>query len=98
MVATLEKARRLFSEDQPSDELAWVEWLSPLNTRLFSVDLYTLLGSEPTAKDVEEFFGAWKATAELDHAPEALEQIERNRRSSRFAPMDEWLNKRTATA
>ena len=88
-----EQARALFAEDDLPEELGWVAWLSSRHMRLFAVDLNAALAS-PSVDELTALFESWRATAELDHSPELQEQIERNRRSGRFAPVDEWLAKR----
>lgn len=48
-------------------DFGWYEWLSIANRATFT-------------RELNEFLEAWKATAELDHDPEVIAAIERNRK------------------
>jgi hypothetical protein len=61
--------------------------------RLFAVELNAAL-ADPAPEKLAALLDSWRATAELDHSPEAQETMQRNRTQGRFAPVDEWLKKR----
>ncbi|HEY4670303.1 MAG TPA: hypothetical protein VIH05_11055 [Tepidiformaceae bacterium] len=91
-----EKARELFSEDRLPEGFGWVAWLSPRNMRLFAVELNAALAN-PDQLALQALLDSWIATAELDHATEVQEAMERNRRGSFKAVDPEWLKKRLST-
>lgn len=92
-----ERARELFSEDRLPEGFGWVAWLTPRHMRLFAVELNAAL-ADPSPEKLAALLDSWRATAELDHAPEAQEIMQRNRAQGRFAPVDEWLATKRHTA
>jgi hypothetical protein len=90
--AVLKRAEAIFSEKLP-EEFGWVAWLTPENLRIFAGELLAAARRGDSDDDAHELLDGWQATAELDHSPEAQDQIERNRQSGRWAPVDEWIAK-----
>jgi len=95
--AVLERAEEIFAAELP-EEFGWVAWLTPANLRVFAGELLAAARRGASDEDVRELLDGWQATAELDHSPEAQVQIERNRQSGRWAPVDEWIAKQRDTA
>lgn len=86
MVATLDAAHvqsdavRLFQESAIPPGWEWIESLSPLNARLFAVELADGIKETVISGNVEALVtlvAEWQATAELDAAPEVLAEMQR---------------------
>src|SRR5665213_193017 len=88
-----ERAETIFTQDELPAEFGWIAWLTPSHQRLFAGEFYVAWKSNASESEIVELLDAWQATAELDQSPEVREQIERNRASTRWAPVDEWLSK-----
>jgi len=70
----------------------WVELLSPVNQRLFAVELADALKECTISGDVTglaTLLADWKATAELDAAPEVLAQVAKEKERH---PLTRFLN------
>jgi len=87
-----EEALEFFERPELPGSFAFYDSLSPVNQRLFAVELWGALSraliadpylSGPAPKFVE-FVEAWKATAELDSAPEVVDEI---RRPKEYRPL-----------
>ena len=86
----------LFKQDEPPDEIWWFGKLSPHHQRLFAAQLSDALKQCLITEDgraLEEMIGSWEATAWVDSNPEALADIERNRREGykNVRPIEEFL-------
>lgn len=74
-------AEQMFRTSDIPETFEFVERLSPLNKRLFVVDLWEALskvaisGDEECVRGLVETIEAWEATAELDAAPEVTAAI-----------------------
>ena len=90
----LDQAKGLFQTDELPEALGWVSWLSESHQRLLAGELYAALTAGESEGSVAELLDAWKATAELDHAPGVRDQLERNRTRNRWSSVDEWPGKR----
>lgn len=86
MVTTLDpeqaknEALGFFRRSQVPEGWEWVEDLSPLNLRLFVVELADALKEATITGDSSTLaclLADWKATAELDAAPEVRDEIAR---------------------
>ena len=70
----------------------WVEALSPVNLRLFAVELAdgveeaTITGDEAA---LAQLVADWRATAELDASPDVLAEVRREKSRS---PLDKFVN------
>ena len=79
-------AASLFREPGLPESFAFFEELSPLNQRLFSVELWGALSrvsisqNEQALAEFVELVEGWEATAELDAAPEVKEMLARPKR------------------
>ena len=93
-----ESVGRIFTQDELPEEFGWIAWLTPGHQRLFAGELYGAWKSGTSLSEISELLDAWQATAELDQSPEVREHIERNRASTRWAPLDAWLSKRKSIA
>lgn len=92
-------AEEYFTEDKLPERFGWIRWLTPSHQRLFAGEFYCLACKKGTSEaELLRLLDAWKATAELDHSPEVREQIERNRKSTRWASADEWMTRKKHTA
>jgi hypothetical protein len=98
MVATLVPAQlkrdavNFFRESDLPPRLAWIESLSPVHLRLFSVGLSDALKQATITGDegpLLEMIADWKATAELDGAPEVIERI---RQPKTRQPLESFIN------
>ena len=99
MVAVLPRnAERLYSDDALPDELGWIAWLTPSHQRLLLGELYAAWKGGSTEAELAELLDAWQATAELDQDHEARERLEQNRKSTRWASVDEWMQAKGRTA
>ena len=74
----------------------WVTWLSPSEYTLFVEELVQAGREKASQTTLSELLDAWRATAELEHAPDVRAQIEWNR-GRRFMMVDEWRAKQTRT-
>ena len=86
----------MFLEDKLPEELGWIALLTPSHQRLFAGEVYAAATSGSSPKEIIELIDSWKATAELDGAPDVLAQIERNR-SRQFLTEEEWRAGKQAT-
>ena len=69
---------QLWKSDEISDELRWLEDLSPLHYRLCLVDLYTAVSRACMTEDwepVENLIEDWEATAQLDANPKLTKHL-----------------------
>lgn len=75
------QAQALFQESTPTAEFEFIERLSPVHQRLFSVELWEALSrfqitaSERDLGDLVELIEEWEATADLDQSPDIVEYI-----------------------
>jgi hypothetical protein len=75
-------ALRYFREEEIPASIEWVAYLSPLNLRIFAVELADGLKQAMLSGDLTELVELledWEATAELDAAPEVLAEIQRRK-------------------
>jgi len=78
-------AERLFRESALPESFEFFERLSPLNQRLFVVELWDALSKiaisqeRDSAEALVHLISAWEATADLDAAPEVAELIRRKK-------------------
>lgn len=98
MVATLDpeqvksEAVDFFRKSQVPRGWEWVEALSPVNLRLFAVELADALKDLTLTGDADGLgclLAEWKATAELDAAPDVLSEVRRPKQRlslSKFVP------------
>ncbi len=68
--------------DLPED-FRWALWFSPENLRAFRGAISAALSEQLSDEAANEMLEDWRATAELDAAPEALAEI---RRAKEFQP------------
>ena len=85
----LEKARDSAAIADLPDEFRWVLWLSPGNLQEFQKAVSVALKSNLSDEQVAELLGDWRATAELDAAPEVLAEI---RRPKHYEPLSKFAN------
>ena len=82
-------AQLLFQQDEPPEQLAFFERLSPLNQRLFVIELHEMLFRatfvRPNEAEFLAFLEGWKATADLDQAPDVVEQLRKPKTYRRFS-------------
>lgn len=91
--AIAERARQLFTEDEPGQDFDWVGWLTPRHMRLFAVELAAALDCSDDAS-IQILLEGWQATAELDHSP-TLQSIIAANRTGHFQPLEApWLTPR----
>ena len=70
----------LFRESDIPESLCWISDLSPVNGRLFIVELSDALKASVISGDLSdllELLDAWEATASLDATPGVLEEVQR---------------------
>ena len=84
-----ERARALTRDATLPPEFAWVEWLSPSNLRIFGAEVSAALERGRSQAELALLLDEWKATAELDHAPEVRDHLARNA-DRQFESLDEW--------
>ncbi len=76
-------AQNLFRESAVPETFAFFNDLSPVNQRLFVIDLWHALSrsvidaSEGSIRDLLLLIEGWEATAELDSDPEASASLQR---------------------
>ncbi|MPZ98381.1 MAG: hypothetical protein GEU80_03415 [Dehalococcoidia bacterium] len=73
-------ATAYFREPELPAALGWVHSLSPLNQRLFTVELADALKTEVITGELDalvQLVEDWQATAELDAAPEVRADVQR---------------------
>lgn len=86
-----DQAEQLFRSADVPASLSFFEDLSPLNQRLFVVELWDALsrasisGGEDDFRVLVEVVEGWEATADLERAPEVLAEI---RRPKEYHPLD----------
>jgi hypothetical protein len=72
-------ATRLFEKEDIPKGLEWVAMLSPLNYRLFIIDLYAALAKAAINREsvdaLYELLEDWKATAEVDANPDLAARL-----------------------
>ena len=71
-------AVNFFRQSELPARWGWIESLSPVHLRLFSVELADALKEATITGDVQRLshlLDDWQATAELDTAPEIVERI-----------------------
>ncbi|MEX2100186.1 MAG: hypothetical protein WEB19_02120 [Acidimicrobiia bacterium] len=85
-------AEAMFRKSAIPNTLEFSERLSPLNQRLFLVELWDALSrlklAPPSRDDLRalvELIEAWEATADLDSAPEVAREI---RRKKTYRPVE----------
>ena len=69
-----------FREEQLPESLCWVDDLTPLQLRLFAVELADALKASLLAgdyRDIVTLIGDWEATAEVMGSPEIVAEIAR---------------------
>lgn len=86
-LATPEQTRRdaeqMFRESAVPESFEFFERLSPLNKRLFTIELWDALsraaisGDDESARGLVDLIMSWEATADLDSAPEVIDEIAR---------------------
>ncbi len=89
-----DEALAFFRESELPAGWSWVNDLSPLNLRLFAVELADAIKESVITGDEShllELLADWKATAELDAAPDVLEEVRRPKESER-RPLSDFLN------
>ena len=89
-----DEALAFFRESELPAGWSWVNDLSPLNLRLFAVELADAIKESVITADEShllELLADWKATAELDAAPDVLEEVRRPKESER-RPLSDFLN------
>lgn len=86
MLATLDpeqvpsEAVGFFRHSEVPESWAWVDDLSPLHLRLFAVELADAVKAATISGESTELVQLvreWQATAELDAAPEVVEEVRR---------------------
>ena len=88
-----EAAIAFFREEELPDELWWVAELSPLELRLFTVDLADALKQATITGDdgdLEFLIGDWEATAEVIASPEIVAAIERSKDPTGYRPLSDF--------
>ena len=75
----------------------WVTWLAPSDYTLFVEELVRAGGEKATQATLAELLDAWRATAELEHAPDVRAHIELNQ-GRRYMTVDEWRATQARTA
>jgi len=74
-----QRATRFFKAERLPKGFEWVEMLTPLNYRLFVIDLYGALAKvaihEESADSIVQLLDDWKATAEVDTNPELVAHL-----------------------
>lgn len=73
-------ALEFFRQSEVPERWSWVHALSPLNQRLFAVELADAIKQATITGDNEpliQLVAEWQATAELDASPDVLEEVER---------------------
>ena len=81
-----EDAADLFRHSGLPESFAFFDSLTPVNQRLFAVELWDALSrvsiseTEQALAEFVEIVEAWEATAELDSAPEVQEVLSRKKR------------------
>ena len=75
----------------------WVAWLAPAHYSLFMAEVAQAAMAKAPREEMAGLLDAWRATAELDHAPDVQKQIERNR-GLKFLTVDEWRATNPCTA
>jgi len=86
------EAVSLFQASQPPIGWEWVDNLSPVNARLFAVELADAIKEATLSGDIETLVtlvAEWRATAELDTAPEVLAEL---RREKQRRPLGEFVS------
>lgn len=71
-----------FRQSEVPENWGWVEMLSPLHLRLFAVELSDAIKHALISEDWSALIPLlkdWEATAELDAAPEVVEEIHRSK-------------------
>jgi len=85
------RAARFFQTAKLPKGFEWVDDLSPVNYRLFIIDLYQALAKvaihEATAESVLELLDDWEATAEVDAEPELAAKLQTPRSNKNYR---EW--------
>ena len=74
-----QRAIRFFKTESLPKGFEWVEMLTPLNYRLFVIDLYEALAKiaihDESADTLVQMLEDWKATAEVDTNPELVAHL-----------------------
>jgi hypothetical protein len=73
----LERARESAAAANLPDEFRWVLWLSKANLQAFTEALEDALVRDLSDDEVAELLADWRATAELDSAPDVIAEIRR---------------------
>jgi len=77
--AVKNRATRFFRAEDLPKGFEWVRMLTPLNYRLFIIDLYEALAKvaihEGSPDSIIQLLDDWKATAEVDTNPELVAHL-----------------------
>ncbi len=76
-------AERFFRKSDLPEALEWVSALSPVNQRLFAVELAAELEEATATGELDalsRLIEDWRATATLDDAPEVLREVRRRKK------------------
>ena len=72
-------AQKFFTKQELPEEFLWIEQLSPLNFRLFVVDLHNTLSEvlihKRDGNALRQMVEDWQATAEVDANPELSKKL-----------------------
>ena len=88
-----EAALKFFREEELPDALWWVDELTPLQLRLFAVELAdalkrsTLSGDD---SDIEVLIEDWEATAEVTASTQIVAAIERAKDPTGYRPLSNF--------
>jgi len=85
----LERAEAIFAPATLPAEFAWVALLSANHLRLFAGEFLAAARRNASDDEVTELLEAWEATAELDGAQDAVEEI---RKPKRRLPLAGFVN------
>ena len=85
------RATRFFRAEALPKGFEWVEMLTPLNYRLFVIDLYGALAKvdihEESPDSIVQLLEDWKATAEVDSNPDLVAHLRTARDKKKYR---EW--------
>lgn len=87
--AVLERAEKIFASGTLPEQFSWVALLSANNLRLFAGEFLAAARRNASDDEVTELLEAWEATAELEGAHDAVEEI---RKPKRRVPLAGFVN------